>query len=157
MYLGRIVELATATALRAPAHALHGRADVLGPVPDPPLAGAGRRHSAATCPRRPTRRGCEFRTRCWKAQDVCSIDTPLLEPKDGGNLAACHFPLTDEEVLERVPSARTCAIALPRRPTAALDAERLEVRCAKPPGHSTPTAAARPVSASVSPRPLGAS
>ena len=25
---------------------------------------------------------------------------------DGGNLAACHFPLTDEEVAERVPSAR---------------------------------------------------
>ena len=33
-------------------------------------------------------------------------DEPLLEAKDGGNIAACHFPLTDAEVLERVPTSR---------------------------------------------------
>jgi ABC-type antimicrobial peptide transport system ATPase subunit len=48
---------------------------------------------------------CRFHTRCWKAQERCRIDEPLLEPKDGGNIAACHFPMTDTEVAERVPTA----------------------------------------------------
>jgi hypothetical protein len=26
--------------------------------------------------------------------------------KEGGNVAACHFPLTDAEVAERIPTAR---------------------------------------------------
>ena len=36
---------------------------------------------------------------------ACGEQAPELEPKDGGNIAACHFPLTDDEVRERVPSA----------------------------------------------------
>ena len=49
---------------------------------------------------------CRFHTRCPKARDgVCNVEEPLLEPKEGGNLAACHYPLTDEEVMERVPTA----------------------------------------------------
>ncbi|MEO8689977.1 MAG: dipeptide/oligopeptide/nickel ABC transporter ATP-binding protein, partial [Solirubrobacteraceae bacterium] len=50
---------------------------------------------------------CRFHTRCWKAQDICRQDDPPLEVKDGGNLAACHFPLTDAEVAERIPTARS--------------------------------------------------
>ena len=49
---------------------------------------------------------CRFHTRCWKAQEICRTEQPELEPKQGGNVAACHFPLTDAEVLERVPTAR---------------------------------------------------
>jgi oligopeptide/dipeptide ABC transporter ATP-binding protein len=49
---------------------------------------------------------CRFHTRCWKAQEACRVDEPALETKEGGNLAACHFPLTDAEVAERVPTAR---------------------------------------------------
>jgi len=30
---------------------------------------------------------------------------PLLEPKEGGNVAACHYPLTDQEIARRVPTA----------------------------------------------------
>ena len=49
---------------------------------------------------------CRFHTRCPKAQDgVCDVEEPLLEAKDGGNLAACHFPLTDEEIAGGVPTA----------------------------------------------------
>jgi hypothetical protein len=33
------------------------------------------------------------------------LQTPRLEPKKGGNLAACHFPLTDEEVEAQTPRA----------------------------------------------------
>ncbi len=38
--------------------------------------------------------GCRFRTRCWKARDVCTTDVPLLidRPDDAaGHLSACHF------------------------------------------------------------------
>jgi peptide/nickel transport system ATP-binding protein/oligopeptide transport system ATP-binding protein len=36
---------------------------------------------------------------------VCSVEEPLLDAKPGGNVAACHFPLTDGEVAQRVPAA----------------------------------------------------
>jgi len=47
--------------------------------------------------------GCRFRTRCWKAQDICASQAPVLEDKPGGgdddlpgtgdeHLIACHFP-----------------------------------------------------------------
>ncbi|MFJ4029541.1 ABC transporter ATP-binding protein [Paenarthrobacter sp. NPDC089989] len=35
--------------------------------------------------------GCPFRTRCWKAQDVCSTDRPPLV-SHGLQPVACHFP-----------------------------------------------------------------
>jgi peptide/nickel transport system ATP-binding protein len=37
--------------------------------------------------------GCRFRTRCWKAKDICGTDTPPLAGTEGsGQLVACHFP-----------------------------------------------------------------
>jgi oligopeptide/dipeptide ABC transporter ATP-binding protein len=109
MYLGHIVEMASAEQLYA-----HPRMPYTGalmsavPVPDPRLAKAKTRQVLAgdvPSPSNPPQ-ACPFHTRCWKAQEVCREETPPLEVKDGGNLAACHFPLTDAEVLERVPSAR---------------------------------------------------
>ena len=35
--------------------------------------------------------GCRFRTRCWKAQEVCANTEPLLITK-GKSSVACHFP-----------------------------------------------------------------
>jgi oligopeptide/dipeptide ABC transporter ATP-binding protein len=36
--------------------------------------------------------GCRFRTRCWKARDICATETPALTDRDGvGHPAACHF------------------------------------------------------------------
>jgi peptide/nickel transport system ATP-binding protein/oligopeptide transport system ATP-binding protein len=109
MYLGRIVELAGSDELYS-----HPRMPYTGalmsavPVADPRLAAAKKRQVLSGDVPSPTNPppGCRFHTRCWKAQEVCRNEDPPLDLKDGGNLAACHFPLTDAEVLERVPSAR---------------------------------------------------
>ncbi|MDT7587488.1 MAG: peptide/nickel transport system ATP-binding protein, partial [Pseudonocardiales bacterium] len=37
--------------------------------------------------------GCRFRTRCWKAQDICAAEEPPMLPQTSPtHLAACHFP-----------------------------------------------------------------
>jgi oligopeptide/dipeptide ABC transporter ATP-binding protein len=110
MYLGKIVEYATSEQLYA-----HPRMPYTGalmsavPVADPRLAAAKKRQILTGDVPSPTNppSACRFHTRCWKAQEICRTEYPPLEPKDGGNLASCHFPLTDAEVLERVPTART--------------------------------------------------
>lgn len=38
--------------------------------------------------------GCRFRTRCWKAQDICAEQTPALEAAGALRRVACHFPET---------------------------------------------------------------
>jgi oligopeptide/dipeptide ABC transporter ATP-binding protein len=110
MYLGKIVELASNDELYA-----HPRMPYTGalmsavPVPQPRLAATKKRQVLAgdvPSPANPPP-ACRFHTRCWKAQELCRQEEPMLDPKEGGNLAACHFPLTDPEVLERVPTART--------------------------------------------------
>jgi oligopeptide/dipeptide ABC transporter ATP-binding protein len=108
MYLGKIAELATSEELYA-----HPRMPYTGalmsavPVPDPRLAKLKRRQVLAGDVPSPTNPppACRFHTRCWKAQEICREVEPPLERKSGGNLAACHFPLSDSEVAERVPSA----------------------------------------------------
>ena len=35
--------------------------------------------------------GCRFRTRCWKAQEICATVDPPLEEKAPNQKAACHF------------------------------------------------------------------
>jgi peptide/nickel transport system ATP-binding protein/oligopeptide transport system ATP-binding protein len=110
MYLGKIVELADNHQLYThPRHPYTGALMSAVPVPQPRLAASKNRQILAgdvPSPSNPPP-ACRFHTRCWKAQELCRQDEPLLEPKEGGNVAACHFPLTDAEVLERVPTARS--------------------------------------------------
>jgi oligopeptide transport system ATP-binding protein len=36
--------------------------------------------------------GCRFRTRCWKAEDICAEEEPLLQIRDrSDHPSACHF------------------------------------------------------------------
>jgi oligopeptide/dipeptide ABC transporter ATP-binding protein len=109
MYLGKIVELADADQLfEHPRHPYTGALLSAVPVPDPRLARNKTRQVLGGDVPSPTNppQACRFHTRCPKAVDGhCNVEEPLLDAKEGGNLAACHYPLTDEEIARRVPSA----------------------------------------------------
>ena len=108
MYLGKIVELADSDQLyNHPRMPYTGALMSAVPVADPALAATKKRQILSGDVPSPTNPppACRFHTRCWKAQEICSVEEPPLEPKEGGNVAACHFPLTDAEVAERIPAA----------------------------------------------------
>jgi peptide/nickel transport system ATP-binding protein/oligopeptide transport system ATP-binding protein len=94
MYLGAIVELADSDALyRHPRHPYTGSLLSAVPVPDPTARRERRLLGGdVPSPENPPP-ACRFHTRCPKCQELCTIEEPQLEPKEGGNLAACHFPL----------------------------------------------------------------
>ena len=108
MYLGKIVELADNDSLyKRPRHPYTGALLSAVPVPEPRLAASRRTEVPAGDVPSPTNppQACRFHPRCPKAQEVCARDEPLLEPKGAGTIAACHFPLTQQEAAERVPTA----------------------------------------------------
>jgi len=93
MYLGKIVELAARDELYArPAHP-YTRA-LLSAVSSPKRRRAKQRiilKGDVPNPAAPPS-GCRFRTRCWKAAEICGAVEPLLAGTDIVQRAACHFP-----------------------------------------------------------------
>jgi peptide/nickel transport system ATP-binding protein/oligopeptide transport system ATP-binding protein len=100
MYLGKIVEIATADELYSrPRHPYTAALLSAVPVADPAARGrprnllAGDPPSAADPPR-----ACRFHTRCPRfVAGHCDVREPLLEPAPGG-LVACHYPLPGDTV-----------------------------------------------------------
>jgi oligopeptide/dipeptide ABC transporter ATP-binding protein len=109
MYLGKVVELAPSDELySAPRHPYTGALLAAVPVADPSGANRERRLLTGDVPspaNPPT--ACRFHTRCPKAKEICSVQEPPLETKGGTGVAACHYPLTDEEVATQLPVALT--------------------------------------------------
>jgi oligopeptide/dipeptide ABC transporter ATP-binding protein len=96
MYLGRIMEVADRDDLYG--HPVHPYTHALlsaVPIPDPDLEDQRERiilQGDLPSPSNPPS-GCVFRTRCYKAQDVCATDTPVLRSIGApGHQVACHFP-----------------------------------------------------------------
>jgi peptide/nickel transport system ATP-binding protein len=94
MYLGKVVEIGSREQIyERPSHP-YTRA-LLSAVPDVTKLGASlgriRLEGDVPTPVNPPS-GCRFRTRCWKAQDICAGQEPPLELTPNGSVAACHFP-----------------------------------------------------------------
>ncbi len=92
MYLGKIVEIADATDLyESPRHPYTEA--LLGAIPIPdPLAKRVRKPLSGTVPSAANPpSGCNFRTRCPYAQELCALEEPPLTEIAGGRSVACHF------------------------------------------------------------------
>ncbi|WP_157249092.1 ABC transporter ATP-binding protein [Nonomuraea typhae] len=95
MYLGKLVELGKDTEIYdKPAHPYTQALLSAVPVPDPEGRELRERIILQGDPPSPANppSGCRFRTRCWKAQEICAEEEPLLQIRPGtAHESACHF------------------------------------------------------------------
>jgi oligopeptide transport system ATP-binding protein len=103
MYLGKIVEVGTEDEIyERPTHPYTQALLSAVPVPDPTVRQTKqiiRLTGDVPSPVNPPS-GCRFRTRCWKAQEICAEEVPALIERPGtDHPSACHFAETREIVV----------------------------------------------------------
>ncbi len=107
MYLGKIVEIGDEDDVYQMTSHPYSQALLSAvPVPDP----NGREHRSrillegdVPSPANPPS-GCHFRTRCWKAQEVCALEEPALVDRGQDHPVACHF--AGIEFAERIKTTK---------------------------------------------------
>jgi peptide/nickel transport system ATP-binding protein len=96
MYLGNMMEMAPRkTIYAAPLHPYTHSLLSAVPIPDPGLQKGRSRimlEGDLPSPINPPS-GCVFRTRCFQAQERCSVEVPPLIEVSPGHYVACHFPV----------------------------------------------------------------
>src|SRR5947208_3757541 len=94
MYLGRVVEIgAKADIYERPSHPYTQALLSAIPIEEPGQRGKRKRivlEGDVPSPANPPS-GCPFRTRCWKAQQICAEEVPALIDRGQGHPSACHF------------------------------------------------------------------
>jgi len=97
MYLGKVAEIGDEDQIYSrPTHPYTQALLSAVPVPDPTLRNSRQQivlSGDVPSPANPPS-GCRFHTRCWKAQEICSVEEPALIDRPDGRSAhrsACHF------------------------------------------------------------------
>jgi peptide/nickel transport system ATP-binding protein len=114
MYLGKLVEVATADQLfKQPRHPYS--VALLSAIPDPDPRVRKKRlvlKGDVPSPANPPS-GCRFHTRCWLREklnnpDICSTTDPPLRDLGGGQMSACHFAeQVSSETAQEVAAAQS--------------------------------------------------
>ncbi|MFF8655987.1 oligopeptide/dipeptide ABC transporter ATP-binding protein [Streptomyces huasconensis] len=113
MYLGRIVEEAPAAAIPDRARHPYTRAlfsatpGLLDPIDPIPLSGP-----VPSATRPPS--GCPFRTRCWKADEMCAEVMPGVETAGAGHRFRCHHPVDEGQSSHDLATQAAATARTPR-------------------------------------------
>src|ERR687897_2731780 len=103
MYLGKIVEVGSDLQIyERPTHPYTQALLSAVPVPDPSVRGRRQQIILTGDPPSPANppSGCRFRTRCWKATELCAQEVPELVVRPGtDHESACHYAAIREDVV----------------------------------------------------------